>query len=221
MKLGLGNAIKTLRMKKKMSQETLGNILEVDKGNVSRYESGKQVPDLNRLEKIANTFDISLSQLFEFAETNEEPNLAPLRKHNLLPVLTWVQAGIMTNVESVNPLDIEEWLPAPEDGCEDCFYLKVKGVSNEPSFREGDYILVDPTVCYEDMQSGDMIVVSKNNDATFKKLVIESDGSKFLQALNPNFTPNIIPIDEECVFKGQVIESARFVYKAKRRTKLS
>ncbi|MFW1971060.1 LexA family protein [Acinetobacter bereziniae] len=221
MKLGLGNAIKTLRMKKKMSQETLGNILEVDKGNVSRYESGKQVPDLNRLEKIANTFDISLSQLFEFAETNEEPNLAPLRKHNLLPVLTWVQAGIMTNVESVNPLDIEEWLPAPEDGCEDCFYLKVKGVSNEPAFREGDYILVDPTVCYEDMQSGDMIVVSKNNDATFKKLVIESDGSKFLQALNPNFTPNIIPIDEECIFKGQVIESARFVYKAKRRTKLS
>ncbi len=39
------------------------------------------------------------------------------------------------------------------------------------------------------MQSGDVIVVRNDKDATFKKLVIESDGSRYLQAINPNFHP--------------------------------
>lgn len=144
-------------------------------------------------------------------------NVSPVNAR-MAPVLSWVQAGTFTNVESVDMSEVTEWLPLPED-CERCFYLKVQGVSNEPEFLEGDYILVDPTVHYSDMQSGDMIVVTKGKDATFKKLVIESNGDKYMQAVNPNFSPNILPIDESCHFVGQVIDSIRYTYRAKRRFK--
>jgi SOS-response transcriptional repressor LexA len=93
-------------------------------------------------------------------------------------------------------------------------------MSNYPTFQEGDYILVDPLVQYCDMQSGDVIVVRKHDDATFKKLVIETDGTKYLQALNPDFKPNIIPLDEDCLFVGEVIDSVRYVYRSKRRNKM-
>lgn len=136
----------------------------------------------------------------------------------MAPVLSWVQAGTFTNVQALDLSQIEEWLPLPEE-CTNCFYLKVVGISNSPDFLEGDYILVDPDVYYGDMQSGDMIVVRKFEDATFKKLVIESDNSRYLQALNPNFHPNIIPLDEHCHFVGQVVDCMRYTYRAKRRSR--
>ncbi|MDM1760667.1 XRE family transcriptional regulator [Acinetobacter sp. 251-1] len=139
-------------------------------------------------------------------------------KPNMAPVLSWVQAGTFTNVSTVDMSQVEEWLPLPDE-CTNCYYLKVQGISNNPDFLEGDYILVDPDVYYGDMQSGDMIVVRKFEDATFKKLVIETDGSRYLQALNPEFKPNVIPLDENCNFVGQVIDCIRYTYRAKRRKK--
>ncbi len=221
MKLGLGYAIRTLREKKGLSQEKLGEYLGKDKGNISRYEKGKQAPSIQSLEIMADAFGVSVSEIFRLAETREETNVLPLSKQKLLPVLSWVQAGLFSNIESVDLTDVSEWLPAPEEGLESCFYLKVKGVSMEKDFYEGDYILVDPTVSYSDMLTEDLIIVRKGTDATFKQLVIESDNSKYLKAINPNFTPNIIPIDEECHFVGQVLDSVRRVYKAKRRNKTS
>lgn len=131
-----------------------------------------------------------------------------------------MQAGTFTNVQALDLSQVDEWLPLPDE-CTNCFYLKVQGISNNPDFFEGDYILVDPDVYYSDMQSGDMIVVRRFEDATFKKLVIESDNSRYLQALNPNFQPNIIPLDEHCHFVGQVVDCMRYTYRAKRRTRHS
>jgi len=220
-KIGLGYAIKTLREKNGLSQEKLAEHLGKDKGNISRYEKGNQAPSIESLEIMAKVFKVSVSDIFKLAETREETNIAPLPKQTLLPVLSWVQAGLFNNVQSIDLTEISEWLPAPDEGFESCFYLKVKGVSMEKDFYEGDYILVDPTVSYPDMLSEDLIIVRKGTDATFKQLVIESDNSKYLKALNPNFIPNILPIDEECHFVGQVIDSVRRVYKAKRRSKMN
>lgn len=63
-----------------MSQQDLADKLGVDKGNVSRYESGKQFPDIDKLEKIASAFNVTVSALFEMAEGIEQPNVTGLRK---------------------------------------------------------------------------------------------------------------------------------------------
>ena len=74
---------------------------------------------------------------------------------------------------------------------------------------DGDYILVNPNFCTSDLLSEDLIVVRNNTDATFKKLIIESDDRKYLQALNPNFQPNIIEFEDGMEFVVLVIDACR------------
>ena len=213
----LGENLKKIRKAKKMTQKELAQKSGVKQSVISDLETGNAKSTGSILE-LANALGVTAEELKKgLIDTNELSNVLPIKAH-MAPVLSWVQAGVFTNVQSVDMTQVEEWLPLPED-CENCFYLKVQGQSNYPMFHEGDYILVDPLVQFSDMQSGDIIVVRKHDDATFKKLVIETDGSKYLQALNPEFKPNIIPLDEECLFVGEVVDSVRYVYKSKRRLK--
>ena len=116
----------------------------------------------------------------------------------------------MTSVESINPSEITEWLPPlSSDDPDGCFYLKVVGISNYPTYQDGDYILVNPSFQVCDLLSEDLIVVRNNTDATFKKLIIESDERKYLQALNQNFQPNIIEFEEGMELVGLVIDAFR------------
>ncbi|AGH34892.1 helix-turn-helix domain-containing protein [Acinetobacter baumannii] len=215
----LGENLKAIRKAKKMTQKELAQKSGVKQSVISDLETGNAKSTGSILE-LANALGVTAEELKkgvvgELITTNVVPVQA-----RMAPVLSWVQAGNFTNVESVDMSQVTEWFPLPDD-CEKCFYLKVRGVSNEPDFVEGDYIVVDPTVYYSDMQSGDIIVVRKDKDATFKKLVIESDGTRYLKAINPNFHPNIIPIDEDCYFIGQVIDSLRYTYRGKRRVRKS
>ncbi|MGO5566525.1 XRE family transcriptional regulator [Acinetobacter baumannii] len=215
----LGENLKAIRKAKKMTQNELAQKSGVKQSVISDLETGNAKSTGSILE-LANALGVTAEELKkgvvgELITTNVVPVQA-----RMAPVLSWVQAGNFTNVESVDMSQVTEWFPLPDD-CEKCFYLKVRGVSNEPDFVEGDYIVVDPTVYYSDMQSGDIIVVRKDKDATFKKLVIESDGTRYLKAINPNFHPNIIPIDEDCYFIGQVIDSLRYTYRGKRRVRKS
>ncbi|MDO7535040.1 S24 family peptidase [Acinetobacter pittii] len=215
----LGENLKKIRKAKKMTQKELAQKSGVKQSVISDLETGN-AKSTGSIIELANALGITAEELRKGITSDvETTNVAPVQAR-MAPVLSWVQAGNFTNVESVDMSQVVEWFPLPDD-CEKCFYLKVRGVSNEPDFIEGDYIVVDPTVYYSDMQSGDVIVVRNDKDATFKKLVIESDGSRYLQAINPNFHPNIIPIDENCHFIGQVIDSMRYTYRAKRRVRKS
>lgn len=215
----LGENLKKIRKAKKMTQKELAQKSGVKQSVISDLETGNAKSTGSILE-LANALSVTAEELKRgiFDEVSLT-NVVPVAPY-MAPVLSWVQAGTFTNVQSIDMSQVEEWLPLPDE-CTNCFYLKVQGISNNPEFLEGDYILVDPDVYYNDMQSGDMIVVRKFDDATFKKLVIETDGSRYLQALNPEFKPNIIPLDEDCHFVGQVIDCIRYTYRAKRRTRAS
>ena len=213
----LGENLKKIRKAKKLTQKDLAQKSGVKQSVISDLETGNAKSTGSILE-LANALGITAEELKKGVTGEiEKANVIPVSPR-MAPVLSWVQAGTMTNVESVDMSQVEEWLPLPDE-CTNCFYLKVQGVSNSPDFIEGDYILIDPDVYYSDVLSGDMIVVRKFEDATFKKLVIETDGARYLQALNPEFKPNIIPLDENCHFVGQVVDCVRYTYRAKRRTK--
>ena len=216
----LGENLKKIRKAKKMTQKELAQKSGVKQSVISDLETGNAKSTGSILE-LANALSVTAEELKKgvFDETSLT-NVATVVPR-MAPVLSWVQAGTMTNVEAVDMSQVEEWLPIPDGDCEKCFYLKVQGLSNYPEFHEGDYILVDPTLQFSDMNSGDIIVVRKFDDATFKKLVIETDGSKYLQALNPEFKPNIIALDEDCRFVGEVVDCIRYVYRAKKKIRKS
>lgn len=214
----LGENLKKIRKAKKMTQKELAQKSGVKQSVISDLETGNAKSTGSILE-LANALGVTAEELKKgvFDETSLT-NVATVVPR-MAPVLSWVQAGTMTNVEAVDMSQVEEWLPIPDGDCEKCFYLKVQGLSNYPEFHEGDYILVDPTLPFGDMNSGDIIVVRKFDDATFKRLVIEPDGTKYLQAINPEFKPNIIPLDENCEFVGEVVDCIRYVYRAKKKTR--
>ena len=214
----LGENLKKIRKAKKMTQKELAQKSGVKQSVISDLETGNAKSTGSILE-LANALGVTAEELKKgvFDETSLT-NVATVVPR-MAPVLSWVQAGTMTNVQAVDMSQVEEWLPIPDSDCEKCFYLKVQGLSNYPEFHEGDYILVDPTLPFGDMNSGDIIVVRKFDDATFKRLVIEPDGTKYLQAINPEFKPNIIPLDENCEFVGEVVDCIRYVYRAKKKTR--
>lgn len=212
----LGENLKKIRKAKKMTQKELAQKSGVKQSVISDLETGNAKSTGSILE-LAIALGVTAEELKKgvFDEVSLT-NVVPVVPR-MAPVLSWVQAGTMTNVESVDMSQVEEWLPIPDGDCEKCFYLKVQGLSNYPEFHEGDYILVDPTLPFCDMNSGDIVVVRKFDDATFKRLVIEPDGTKYLQAINPEFKPNIIPLDQDCEFVGEVVDCIRYVYRAKKK----
>lgn len=206
-----GQRIRALRTEKKLTQGELAKIVGVSAPNVTGWEKDAYSPKADPLSKMAAYFGVSTSYITNGDESGPklDNNVTPVGS-KLLPVLSWVQAGAMTSVECIDRSKIHEWLPPlSADDPDGCFYLKVVGVSNYPTYMEGDYILVNPNYHVCDLLSEDLIVVRKDTEATFKKLVIESDGHKYLQALNPNFHPNIIEFEEGTVLVGLVIDAFR------------
>ena len=180
-----------------------------DKG-AGKWLNGEAIPETSKIPVLAQFLKTNAEWLLSGSSSAEfDNNVVPVTQR-LIPVLSWVQAGSMTSVDAINPNDVMKWLPPlSADDPDGCFYLKVVGISNFPQYEEGDYILVNPAFQVCDLLSEDLIVVRHNSDATFKKLVIESDERKYLQALNPNFQPNIIEFEEGMELVGLVIDAFR------------
>ena len=61
----LGENLKKLRLKKKLSQGDLSKALGVDRAYISNIENGRMNPTLSTLEKIAVALGISSSELLK------------------------------------------------------------------------------------------------------------------------------------------------------------
>ena len=67
----LGMRIRYLRSKRKWSQEDLALEANVNRNYICDLENGRRNPSLEILERIADAFGISLSELFLGVETIE------------------------------------------------------------------------------------------------------------------------------------------------------
>ena len=134
--------------------------------------------------------------------SNIEPG-PPIR--GLVPLISWVQAGAWCAiVDNFAPGDAEDWLPCPRNFGPYTFALRVRGVSMEPKYQDGDIIFVDPDA---DATHGKNVVVrlDDEHEATFKQLVVEGE-QKMLRALNPDWPgPKLIPINGNATICGVVI----------------
>jgi len=200
----IGSRIKKLRKDKKLTQGNLGKLVGVSDVTVGFWEKDVNEPKYENLETLSQMLDTSIEYLkYGTNETSESvKDFRPISR--MLPVLDYVQAGNWTNVRSLQAHEIEMWLPSPPNAGKNSFYMIVQGTSNAPHFKDGDFVCIDPDIDFAFVQTGEMVVVRCDDQATFKALVREPD-SIHLQALNPNFNPNIIPLTENCVYKGKYI----------------
>ena len=61
----LGQNLRKIRTKKKMTQGDLASALNVDRAYISNIENGRMNPTLSTLEKISNALGISSSELLK------------------------------------------------------------------------------------------------------------------------------------------------------------
>ena len=59
----LSEKLQMLRINKRLSQEELANILDVSRQAVSKWESGKSVPDLQKLIKLSELYNVNIDTL--------------------------------------------------------------------------------------------------------------------------------------------------------------
>ena len=71
----LGLRIREIRLSKKIKQSELADKLNMERSNFTRIESGKQCPNNDNLEKIAEILGVEIKDLFDFNHKKPVENL--------------------------------------------------------------------------------------------------------------------------------------------------
>jgi transcriptional regulator with XRE-family HTH domain len=63
--MNIGKKIHKIRQQKNLTQEQLASDLAISRQAVSKWESGKAIPDIENLMYISNLYDVSLDELIK------------------------------------------------------------------------------------------------------------------------------------------------------------
>ena len=75
----------TLRKRKGLSQEDLASELNVSRQSVFKWESGQNTPDISKLKKIAQLFEVSLDFLLDDNQTFKEKEIEIKKEATIEP----------------------------------------------------------------------------------------------------------------------------------------
>lgn len=75
--MSLGTTILRLRSEKNMSQGDLADVLDVSRQSISKWETGGAVPELEKLVKLSQVFDVSLDELVLNVKSTPPPETPP------------------------------------------------------------------------------------------------------------------------------------------------
>lgn len=125
-----GAAIKTLREKKHYTQSRLAELLGVSDKAVSKWETGKGLPDITLVEKLAKALGVSVIELMTGAQTeNRNRSANPLRsKFYACPICGNVLVRQRQRGGQLPPLEAEP--------CDDAHRIAVERV------EDGDFVTV-------------------------------------------------------------------------------
>lgn len=187
--MALGDNIKALRERRGWSTYQLADESDLHQSNVFRYETNEVRPRRDALRKLAVALGVSEAQL-EYGNTDLD--FIPIGSRRI-PVWDYVQAGRWAGVAPyLRDEEMQDYILTPEGYSEGAFALKIKGDSMEPDFKEGEIVVIDPTV---KPQPGDFVVAKDaKGEATFKKYKPRglNDAKKeyfILEPLNEDYEP--------------------------------
>ncbi len=191
------------------------------KGSLCKIDKNK--PSSERLQKIADFFDIQLDYLTGGSEYKTKKEMfqhydditdIPALKSEILRIKKGLKIPVLGEVAAGTPIFADENYMDCEEISEELastgrfFGLKIKGDSMSPRIAEGDIVIVRQQ---DDAESGDIVIVLVNGDtATCKRLMKYSDGISLI-----SFNPAYKPIDftaQEVIEKpvriiGKVVEN--------------
>lgn len=171
----MGNNIQFYMNKMGLERADLAKAIGVPYSSLTDWINGKTYPRIDKIERMANYFNIEKSDLVE------EHSKARKSTSNRIPVLGRVAAGVPIDaIEDI--MDYEEISLAGDE----YFALQIHGDSMEPRMYEGDVV-----ICHqqEDAENGEIVVVTVNGDDATCKRLMKYQGGVALVSLNPKYPP--------------------------------
>nr|DAF21220.1 MAG TPA: LexA-like protein [Caudoviricetes sp.] len=210
----LGERIKAYREQLKISQKELAercNNIDTKSENarwgqprIANYEKGNRTPDLEDISIISKALNI-LPEVLAFDSNISEIKESICR----YPLLSPIQAGLWTDIRSLEGFDGYEMIPSTVIASENSFYLRIEGKSMLPRFNEGDLVLIDPDIA---PTPGKFVAaINGNNEATFKQYKELGTRNEYgiahfeLVPLNPMF-PTLSSLNQEIRIIGVAVE---------------
>lgn len=206
-KIILSNNLAFYMDQKGIDRNQLCDDLNFKYSTVSEWLSAKKYPRMDKIEMLANYFNINKSDLIE--ERAPKISKIPYTEEGtvLVPLIGKVAAGYSCHAED----NISEYIRTDGSSLKtgyDYFWLEVKGDSMEPELHEKDLVLVQEqseldSECYA-------VVTVDNEDGLVKQVQI--DNTKItLKSINPYYPPRVFEKQDMNRIKivGRVIEIKR------------
>lgn len=184
---------------RKVDQKDLAEYVGVSEMAVSNWVRGEKYPRIDRIQKIADFFNVPKSRLTEEQKPNNILKIEP--KFVRIPILGKIACGepifAEENIDGY-VYELEEGLPSGK-----LFGLIAKGDSMEPNITNGSKVLIR---AQSDVEHGEIAAVLVNDDteATLKR-VKKQGNAILLMSDNPNYEPIVITSKDSIRIIGKAV----------------
>lgn len=186
--MGLGEKLVKLRKERKISQDKLAKAVGVSRSAISQYEIGMYEPNIETIKSIANTLNVSVSELLSDKESLEKPvKMVPIKANASCGA---VETSTFQEIGRKAYYNGEFWK-------ESLYCVIANGSSMSPEIDDSDEVIIDPDV---KPVSGDMVLYRLENEFAIKVLVIDEE-AHLMQFVpyNPSeeFKTRTVRLDDE------------------------
>lgn len=204
--MSIGKRLRMLREDLGLKQESLADLLNVNRASISLYESNKRKPSQKILMKYSEIFDVSTDYILgNSRDLKKGEDYATINVYGSIP------AGIP--IEAIEDIsDTEDISFKDFDKNKTYIGLKVEGDSMYPKYLEGDTIILELT---PDCESGtDAAVYVNGYEATLKTVIKNDNGTITLRPINTSYPPKTYGKNDEPIkILGIVKEIRRKIWK--------
>ena len=193
----IGKRIAALRRERGYNQEQLAEMALLNRVTLARYETGVIEPGAQALARIADALGVSTDEIL--CRTDKLPPFIPIVKA-AVPVVGEIACGKPITAEQ----NISDYAPLP-DGVRADFALKCKGESMEPTFKDGDLVLIRQQ---PEVNNGEIAAVGISGEATLKHVYKQENGITCVSD-NPAFPPMFFPAGEGITVYGLAVGFVR------------
>ena len=209
-----GEKVRARRKELNLTQQQLAKLSDLSQTTIGDIERGRNTSSVGlvdlakalkcKAEDLVTTKDAKMPAYQKFMDRT-------LSNYRSVPVISWIRAGRMSDIENIDDPDVGSWpIESPDHTLGPRGWaLRVAGDSMDDGspngIREGWIIFVDPD---KPAVAGSYVIAKdvRTQQATFKKLAYDG-GTWYLKPLNPHYP--MIEIDDPAVRVIGVVTEAR------------
>ena len=192
------NNLKRLMLANGKSQLDLSDDLNIKQQTISTWMVGKAYPRAEALQKLADYFDVSITDLVGEDKGGLTPGVVRVNVYSAL-------GASRDNMDVIGVVEVAS--RHARNG--ELIALKIKGDANAPKIDNGDIVIIR----LGEVANSDMVVVQVGSDDAIVRRYTHNEFGITLYPLNPNHEPSFFSHHEvrklPVVVLGKIIESRR------------